>query len=157
MRNNWAPAVPSRIIISRLWWGWLATVAIGVMVCGISMVLAPGLTRQIFSLLAYSSADHIAKFGANASDYISLLHAILGAVMLGWGCALLFIVLGPLRRGSRDAWNTLVISLVAWFIPDTAFSLWSGFWPNAILNLVLATLFAIPLSATYGAFHEANT
>lgn len=142
--------------IPRLWWRWLAAVAIGVMVCGISMVLAPGLTRQIFSLLAYSSADHIAKFGANASDYISLLHAILGAVMLGWGAAILFIVLGPLRRGSRDAWNTLVISLVAWFVPDTAFSLWSGFWPNAILNLVLATLFAIPLSATYGAFHETD-
>lgn len=140
----------------KLWWRWLVAVAIGVMVCGLSMVLAPGLTRQIFSLLAYSSAEHIAKFGADASDYISLLHAILGALMLGWGAALLFIVLGPLRRGSRDAWNTLVISLAAWFVPDTAFSLWSGFWPNAILNLALATLFAIPLGATYGAFHETD-
>jgi hypothetical protein len=34
------------------------------------------------------------------------------------------------------------VSLAAWLIPDTTLSLWSGFWQNAVLNVVLAILFA---------------
>jgi hypothetical protein len=37
------------------------------------------------------------------------------------------------------------------------FSLWSGFWQNAVLNSVIAVLFAIPLAATYSVFHETRT
>lgn len=40
-----------------------------------------------------------------------------------------------------------VVSLVAWFIPDTAYSLLSGFWQNAVLNAGFVLLFAIPLAA----------
>lgn len=46
----------------------------------------------------------------------------------------------------------LVISLVAWFVPDTLYSLASGFWPNAVLNSVFALVFALPLWATRGLF-----
>lgn len=121
------------------------------------MVLAPGLVLQLFSLLAYSSTDHIATFGTGAVAYVSLVHAILGAVMFGWGVALLVIALGSFRRGSREGWQTIAVSVTAWFIPDTAFSLWFGFWQNALLNLAFAVLFAVPLAATYRAFHETRT
>jgi hypothetical protein len=36
-------------------------------------------------------------------------------------------------------------SALAWFIPDTSYSLISGFWQNAVLNLAFAMLFALPL------------
>jgi len=39
-------------------------------------------------------------------------------------------------------------SLAAWYFPDTLFSLWTGYWPNAVLNSVFALLFAVPLVAT---------
>lgn len=142
---------------SLFWWRWLVAATIGVMLFGISMVLAPGLIRQIFSLLLYSSPHQIATFGTGAIAYISLVHAILGSVMFGWGVALLFTVIGPFRGGSREGWQTVAVSVTAWFIPDTAFSLWSGFWQNALLNLVFAVLFAVPLAATYRVFHEART
>ncbi len=77
--------------------------------------------------------------------------------MFGWGVALLCILLGPFRRGSREAWLTLVVSLAAWLIPDTTLSLWSGFWQNAVLNVVLAVLFAVPLAATKNPCYEART
>jgi uncharacterized protein YjeT (DUF2065 family) len=80
---------------SLIWTRWLVTVSVGVVLFGISMVLAPGLTRQVFSLLIYASPDHIVTFGSGAVAYLSLVHAILGAVMVSWGIALLFIVLGP--------------------------------------------------------------
>jgi len=38
----------------------------------------------------------------------------------------------------------VTVSLAAWFNPDTAFSLLSGFWQNAVLNCVMALLFTVP-------------
>jgi hypothetical protein len=55
------------------------------------------------------------------------------------------LALGPLRQGDRSAWRIFVVSLLAWFVTDTLFSLWSGFWQNALLNGVFALLFAPPL------------
>ena len=128
-----------------------------VIISGVGMVLAPGLIQQAFSLLIYSSTDHISTFGKDAVAYISLVHAVLGAVMVGWGAALLYIVVGPFRRLAKEGWHLLAVSIAAWFIPDTVFSLWSGFWQNAVLNLVFCVLFAAPLAATYRAFHEKRT
>jgi hypothetical protein len=82
---------------------------------------------------------------------------VLGAVMVGWATALLMVVLGPFARRSRLAWSTVAVSLAGWFLVDTSLSLASGHWPNAVLNVVLAVLFAVPLAATFGAFHRQST
>ena len=138
------------------WWRWLVGACIGLMAFGLVLVLAPGLTRQGFSLLIDASPAVIDAFGPQPAAYITLLHAVLGAVMFGWGVLLLWVVLGPFKRGVAESWNMLAASLSAWFVPDTAFSLWSGFWQNALLNLGFAALFAIPLAATYRVFHPAR-
>jgi len=135
-----------------LWWLWLVAVTLGVMLFGISMVVAPGFIREFFSLLFYASSQHIDTFGEPAVAYITFAHGVLGAVMFGWGAALLCVLFGSFRRGHASGWRTLAISLTAWFVPDTVFSVWSGFWQNAILNVVLAVLFAIPLARTYKPF-----
>lgn len=121
----------------------------GILLLGISMVLAPGSNHQLLGLLLFASPDAITAFEAPAVSYITLVHGVLGAVLFGWGVALLFVLLGPFRRGAREGWLTFAVSIVAWFVPDTAFSLWTGFWQNAVLNGVLALAFAIPLAATY--------
>jgi len=126
------------------------------MLFGISMILTPGLIRQFFSLLIFSSPTAIeADFSLAAVSYITLLHGVLGAVMFGWGVLMLMALLGPFRRGSREGWNMIAVSVVVWFLPDTAFSLWTGYWQNAVLNGVFAVLFLIPLAATFQAFREA--
>jgi len=135
---------------SLFWWRWLVVVTAGVLLFGLSMVVAPGFTLRAFGLLYFFSAQKIAAFGEPAVSYIVLMHGVLGAVMFGWGVALLVVLLGPFRRGSSEAWLTLSLSLTAWFVPDTAFSLWSGFWQNALLNAVFAVLYAVPLVATRG-------
>ncbi|MBI3896921.1 MAG: hypothetical protein HY308_01335 [Gammaproteobacteria bacterium] len=131
------------------WWRWLIVVTVGVLLLGIGMVLAPTLTLQSFGLLVFSSAQGITGFETTAVSYITLVHAVLGATLFGWGAALLIVLLGPFRRGSKEGWFMVAASLLAWFVPDTAFSLWSGFWQNAVLNSVFAIAFAIPLAATY--------
>jgi hypothetical protein len=131
------------------WYRWLVAVTVGMMAFGLFMVLAPGLTRQGFSLMVYADADRIGEFGARAADYIELVHAVMGAVMFGWGTAMLLVLRGPFRRELREGWTILAVSLTAWFVPDTIFSLASGFWQNAVLNAVFLVLYGIPLAATY--------
>lgn len=77
----------------------------------------------------------------NPSAFIS---TVLGAVMIGWSVVLLFALFGPFRRGQLEGWRMVTVSLAAWFNPDTAFSLLSGFWQNAVLNCVMALLFTVP-------------
>jgi hypothetical protein len=145
--------MPSFTKVPMFWFRWLRVVIVGVMLFGISMILSPDLIRQFFSLLFYASANGIeSQFGTGAVAYITLVHGVLGAVMFGWGVALLLVLLGPFQRGSREGWLILSVSVAVWFVPDTLFSLWTGFWQNAVLNLVFAFLFAIPLVATHGLF-----
>jgi hypothetical protein len=141
--------------VPAFWFRWLLVVIVGVMLFGISMILSPDLIRQFFSLLFYASASSIeSRFGTAAVAYITLVHGVLGAVMFGWGVSLLLVLLGPFQRGSREAWLILSVSVTVWFVPDTLFSLWTGFWQNAVINLAFALLFAIPLVATYGVFKD---
>lgn len=134
---------------SSFWLSWLIVVSLGMELFGLLLVVAPDLAQKGFALLLYLDADQISRFGAESVAYISLAHAVLCSVMCGWGIALFLIIRSQFQHGTRDGWFIITVSVAAWFIPDTAFSLWSGFWPNAVLNAVLIILFAIPLLATY--------
>jgi hypothetical protein len=132
----------------------LAAVTVGVIAYGLMLVVAPGVGRQGFSLLVFSSTDRISEFGSEAASYIELAHAVMGSVMIGWGTALLLVLRGPMQRNLPEGLKIFGVSLLVWFIPDTTFSIASGFWQNAILNLVFAILFLIPLTALYRQTHE---
>lgn len=130
---------------SRFWLNWLLAVSAGVVAFGIVLIIAPPVARQGFSLLVYSSAGGIDAFGTEPVRYISLSHAVIGGVMIGWGVALLYATRTLIAEGSRHGWNIVALSVAAWFVPDTAYSLFSGFWQNAVLNTAFLLLFALPL------------
>lgn len=135
------------------WFYWLCTITVGVILFGISMVLTPNLLLQFFSWLVYSSPSNIQnQFSPEAVRYILLVHAVLGAVMFGWGISLLMLLANIFRKFPKESWNILTTSIFAWYIPDTVFSLWSGFWQNAVFNSIFAILFAIPLISMYRNF-----
>ena len=142
MRSNSQP--------SRFWINWLLAVSAGVVAFGLVLVIAPSLTRQGFSLLVYASPERIDAFGQEPARYISLAHAVLGGVMVGWGAALFYVTRTLFARGATTAWNLIALSVGAWFLPDTSYSLLSGYWQNAVLNTVFLVLFAVPLWATHG-------
>jgi hypothetical protein len=138
----------------RFWQLWLVVASTIVAVFGLALAVVPTFGGWLFGWLLFSSPDALTGLGARADAYVRLVHGVLGAVMSGWAVALLMVVLGPFGRKSRLAWSTVAVSLAVWFLIDTALSLLSGFWPNAVLNVALTILFAIPLAATYGAFHQ---
>jgi hypothetical protein len=118
------------------------------------MVIFPGPTQRVFNYVYLSSPAGRPLFSENAVAYITFISAVLGAVMFAWSITFLYVLYGPFRRGEKEGWRTLAVSLTAWFIPDTSFSLWSGFWQNAILNILLLSLFAVPLVATHSMFRN---
>lgn len=145
-------------MIPKIWYRWLHVALIAVMLFGISTVLFPGLIKQLFSALIYSDAGAIGtSFSESANRYIVLVHAVLGSVMFGWGAAMLLALRGPFSRGEKEGWLLITVSLAAWYIPDTVFSLYTGFWQNAVLNTSLVILLAVPLAASCRHFRGGGT
>lgn len=139
---------------SNLFWQrWLLVVTVGVVLFGLAFMLLPDLMQQVFNLLLFGAADADGRFDATTVDYLEFVYGVLGAVMIGWGASLLLIVMGPFRRGEREGWNMLAVSLGVWYVVDSAFSVYSGFAANAALNTVFFVLYLIPLAATYRQFH----
>jgi hypothetical protein len=146
--------MPAIMSIRRNFWRcWLLSVAIGTAVFGLVLVALPHPTSAGFNLMIYGQAESPPDFSAEAVHYSQLVHAVLGAVMVGWGVLMAMILAGPARRDfhrgwKSESWRMIAISLSAWAIPDTLYSLASGYWPNAILNSIFITLFAAPLMAS---------
>lgn len=132
----------------RFWWGCLVAAAIAVLLFGLCLVLLPGLTRAALNLMFYASVQGHPSFSPEAHAYLRLVYAVLGAVMIGWAVALLGMLLGPFRRRESIGWSVVACSIAAWFVPDTAVSLWSGFWQNVVFNLMFVAAFGLPLAAT---------
>jgi hypothetical protein len=128
----------------------VATVA-GTGAFGAFMVLAPALTRQGYGLLMYGDAARIDAFPPEALAYVTLLHGVLGAVMLGWAVALMLLLRGPWRVALPVAWRIVATSVVAWYVVDTGYSAAVGAWPNVALNTVFALLYAVALGVARGA------
>jgi hypothetical protein len=131
----------------NFWWKWLFGLAVYIILLGLFFLLFPDLTVWGFSLMFYSNVSKMSGFGEDAVSYIKLVHAVLGAVMVGWGALILMVLLTTFRQNLAIGCKTIAFSALAWFIPDTTYSLISGFWQNAVFNLLFALLFATPLIA----------
>ncbi len=139
------PTVPS-----LFWWRWLIVATVFIIAVGLAMVVISEPVSRMFGLIL--SAPQSGDMSARA--YLLLFQGVLGGTMAGWDMALLLVLLGSFRRGSQEGWTTIVVSLATWFILDSSFSLWTGFWMNAVLNMVFLALFAIPLAATRRTFFQ---
>ena len=124
---------------------WLIGASALVVVFGGLLVIAPLPARQGFSQLIYGNLTVIDSFGTEAAHYIARAHAVIGSVMVGWGIAMVLITRHLIAVGSRLGWRMLAVSLSGWYVPDTLYSLASGYWQNAVLNTGFAAQFLIPL------------
>lgn len=136
----------------HFWWRWLVAADIGVMFFGIAQVLFPNIVRQGFSMMVFGSISHVDTFPQDAIRYITLTHAVMGATMIGWSISMMYTLFTQFRKGEWLGWLSPVTALTLWYIPDTAISITTGFWQNAVLNTVFLILFIIPLAATYRNF-----
>lgn len=133
-----------------LYWRWLVVSSAIVVLFGAIFLAAPKLTYAGFEWLFTWS--HSRAVPAEARLYVEFVYGVLGAVLVGWGTTFLFVLFGPFRRdeaSARWAWWTIAVPLVVWAVPDTIWSCWTGYWPNAVLNAGFVALFTPPLVGTY--------
>ncbi len=135
--------------VSRFWWRWLVAVTCGVLAFGLSLVLLPDVMQRFFNTLIFSSSDAPTTFSDEATRYVTFVCGVLGAVMVGWAVALLYILRVPFRREARSAWYAITLSIGIWFVIDSAFTIYTGYVGNLILNIPFFVLFIIPLFATF--------
>lgn len=123
----------------------LQAVAALVIAYGLAMVIA-GLfvADQLFDPLGFGPADGEIIDDAGR-DYVRLIVAVLGAVLVGWGTTILLIARGPLRDGADWAWTSIAVPLAMWFVVDTGASLALGWPTHALFNVAFAAALAPPL------------
>jgi hypothetical protein len=73
--------------------------------------------------------------------------ALMGAVTLGWGFTILFL-LPAIHAAGAPAWKGLTAALFIWFVIDSAFSVATGFALNAVSNTGLLIAYLIPVLAS---------
>lgn len=66
--------------------------------------------------------------------------ALMGAVTLGWGATVLAVVRGTGEMPGAQSlalWRGITVALLIWYVVDSALSVATGFWRNALSNTVL--------------------
>lgn len=132
--------------MSKVWQNWLSAWAILVTVFG--LVLAGGafaatdaITTMLFTLFGH-------PLPADLDSHHRFAIGLMGAVTMGWGLTYLgaFKALYALEPATAaPIWRYLLFAGLAWYVIDSAISLATGFWMNAVSNTVLIVLFLIPL------------
>jgi hypothetical protein len=118
---------------------FLQVMCLGTVVFGAVMFLLPAATRASFAWLVLGGPAAMDTWPAAARDYVTFLHGVLGAVMVGWGVGLLLALRGA------GAWTVVAVSVASWCVPDAVFSMAMGAWPNVALNAAFAVAFALGL------------
>lgn len=144
----------TRAKVSLFWWRWLLLTAGGVVLFSLSLIFLSGAMQTLFHSLFFGSPNAEGRFDTETVRYITLMYAILGAVMIGWMISICFILLTSFRRGERGAWRAIALSIGVWFVLDSTFSIAIGFAANAVFNTGFLLLFALPLAVTYRTFHD---
>ncbi len=138
------------------WQRWLLTV-IGFIIAG--GILMPLLTSAglltAFDNLVNPIFWASSEVSAAAVAFQQWIYGLVGAVMAGWGISMAFLAYYPFRQKEKWAWTGLVLSLLIWYVADTAVSLLFGVNFNAVLNTIILALFLLPLFFTRTYFFQA--
>ena len=141
----------------KFWSGWLKVTMI--------MIIVAGGFLAIFSQVAYSAflnekLDAIFFGGDNPGDQVLMLKnwltGIAGAVMLGWGFSMLYVVNHPFRNRQPWAWRSIFYPVLCWYLIDSGISAYYGVLLNVIINTILFLQIIAPLLFLRSNFFELN-
>jgi hypothetical protein len=133
----------------QFWRRWLIVVTGAVIVYGFGLMLFSAAMQNLFVALFFPTMIPADLAGEAVGDYLHLVHGVLGAVIVGWMITLLALLITAFNEGQRSTWIILALSIGAWFVIDSGFSLLIGVPAHALFNVGFLILFVIPLAATY--------
>jgi len=141
--------------MTGLWKTWITLWCWGVIVFGAVLATAgvPALDGLVRALYAILSANPLPDAFLDAPG-MRFSVALMGAVSLGWGFTVLFL-LPAIHGAGAPAWRGLTAAVVIWFVTDGALSAATGFALNIVPNTALAIAYFVPLLAS-GALKSAH-
>ncbi|WP_152417470.1 hypothetical protein [Sandarakinorhabdus sp. AAP62] len=118
-------------------WVWL-TIGFGLLFSGAGVPGLDGGAGLFYWLVSGGMVDASAFDAPGMRISVSLV----GAVMLGWGCAMLAVF----RACGADpaVWRGLSRAVIIWWAVDSALSVMTGFALNAVSNTLFLALFLVP-------------
>ncbi|MFN3911495.1 hypothetical protein [Hyphomonas sp.] len=134
--------------MTGLWKIWITLWCWGVILFGAVLAAAglpatDGVTKLLYNLL--SSAPLPEGFLDAPGMRFSV--ALMGAVTLGWGFTVLFL-LPAIHAAGAPAWRGLTGALAIWFVVDGLLSAATGFALNNLPNAALAAAYLVPVLAS---------
>jgi hypothetical protein len=130
--------------MTKFWQNWLTIWAVGVIMFGLALAggafaATDGLTRQFFALLQN-------PLPATPDQHLRVSIGLMGALTVGWGLTYLvsFKALHALDRAvAAPLWQGITLASLSWYVIDSAISIATGFWLNAVSNTVLTALYLV--------------
>jgi hypothetical protein len=118
-------------------WVWL-TIGFGLLFSGAGV---PGLDAGA-GLFYWIVSGGTLDAGAFDAPGMRISVALVGAVMLGWGCAMLAV--WRARGADVALWRGLTRAVLIWWVVDSVLSVATGFPINALSNTLFLAGFLLP-------------
>ena len=97
--------------------------------------------RWVLDLLSWP-LDGFPSYG---SAEIRFLSALAGGFLLGWGVLVWCLSVWVYDAAAEGVRKSLLTGALAWFVLDSAGSITSGNWPNALWNILVLLLVIGPM------------
>ncbi len=134
--------------MSAFWRGWLnvwcwLVIVFGLVLAGGGLDATDGAAEMLFGVIGNGAAFEW-------MPHLRFSVALMGAVTMGWGLTFLATFLAAHRLGDQAApvWRLATLGVLVWFAIDSALSVATGFWLNAVSNTGLLVGYLVPLLAT---------
>ena len=130
----------------KFWMGWLKISMLLVILGGVILALSsvmgglPVMDKMIDSVFFMGKIP-----GEAAVSMRNWMAGVTGAVMVGWGCSMFYVVNHALKKREQWAWRCIFYPVLAWFIIDSLISAYFHVGFNVLLNTVLFLQLVAPL------------
>lgn len=130
----------------KFWLGWLKITMWLIVIVGALLAL---FSDYLFADFLNLKINSIFFKGEPPMLQVELLKkwlfGISGAVMMGWGLSMLYVVSIPFKQREQWAWRCIFYPVLVWYIIDSAVSVYFGVGFNVIINSVLFLQIVAPL------------
>ena len=124
---------------------------------GFAMVCLPQVSMPIFEWMLYKSRGIPIPYDHTLYRHNHFIYGVAGGVVAGWAVSLYYAIQSDaFRRGKPEGLKSILAPLCTWFVLDSSVSIYTGHWPNAVLNTACAAAFGIPLLVIKKYFNDSK-
>jgi predicted membrane protein len=130
----------------KFWLGWLKITMGMVVIAGFILAL---FSDYVFSDFLNMKINRIFFSGSSPTVQVEILKkwmlGVCGAVMIGWGLSMLYVVNNSFKRREQWAWRCIFYPVLAWYLIDSGISAYFGVGFNVMINSILFLQIVAPL------------